>query len=58
MKQAVGLTRGRATLEASGGIDLKRVRGVALTAVDLISIGSLTHSRKAMDISLEAVKVL
>ncbi len=53
MRQAVQLIRGRALIEASGGITLDRVRAVAETGVDLISIGALTHSTKALDISLE-----
>jgi nicotinate-nucleotide pyrophosphorylase (carboxylating) len=53
MKQAVALVRGRARLEASGGITLKNVRQVALTGVDMISVGALTHSYRALDISLE-----
>lgn len=43
-------------LEASGGIDLSNVRRVAKTGVNLISVGSLTHSPKALDISLEIIK--
>lgn len=53
MRQAVGLIKGRATIEASGGITLDKVRAVAETGVDLISIGALTHSPKALDISLK-----
>jgi nicotinate-nucleotide pyrophosphorylase (carboxylating) len=53
MRQAVQLIKGRALIEASGGITLNRVRAVAETGVDLISIGALTHSVKALDISLE-----
>ena len=53
MKRAVEITRGRATLEASGGIDLDRTGEVARTGVDLISIGALTHSSSALDVSLE-----
>jgi len=53
MRQAVQLIRGRALIEASGGITLDRVRAVAETGVDLISIGALTHSAKTLDISLE-----
>ncbi len=53
MRQAVQLIKGRALIEASGGINLKKVRAVAETGVDLISIGALTHSPKALDISLE-----
>ena len=53
MRQAVRLVKGRALIEASGGITLESVRDVAKTGVDLISIGALTHSPKALDISLE-----
>ena len=53
MRQAVELARGRALTEASGGITLDNVRAVAETGVDFISIGALTHSPKALDISLE-----
>lgn len=53
MRRAVELVDGRAVLEASGGISLETVRAVAETGVDLISVGSLTHSAKALDISLD-----
>ena len=53
MRQAVRLIKGRALIEASGGITLKSVRAVAETGVNLISIGALTHSPKALDICLE-----
>ncbi len=53
MKKAVETVDGRAVLEASGGINLETVRAVAETGVDLISIGGLTHSVKALDISLD-----
>jgi len=53
MRQAVKLIGGRALVEASGGITLERIRAVAETGVDLISVGALTHSVKALDISLE-----
>jgi nicotinate-nucleotide pyrophosphorylase (carboxylating) len=53
MKQVVAMVKGRAKLEASGGITLKNLREVAMTGVDMISIGALTHSYKALDISLE-----
>ena len=53
MRQAVQLCEGRALTEASGGITLERVRQVAETGVDLISAGSITHSTRALDISLE-----
>lgn len=47
-----GPGRGRTELEASGGVDLSNVRGVAETGVDFISIGALTHSAPALDFSL------
>jgi nicotinate-nucleotide pyrophosphorylase (carboxylating) len=53
MARAVKLIAGRAEIEASGGINLKTVRSVAGTGVDFISVGALTHSYKALDISLE-----
>lgn len=53
LKKAVEITAGRAKLEASGGINLKNVEAVAKTGVDFISIGALTHSPKAVDISME-----
>jgi nicotinate-nucleotide pyrophosphorylase (carboxylating) len=53
MRRAVEAIRGRARIEASGGITLDRVRAVAEAGVDLISVGALTHSAKALDISLE-----
>ncbi|HIE17018.1 MAG TPA: carboxylating nicotinate-nucleotide diphosphorylase [Dehalococcoidia bacterium] len=53
MRQAVQLVSGRTAIEASGGITLDKVRAVAETGVDFISIGALTHSAKALDISLE-----
>ncbi len=53
MRQAVDLIGRRAVVEASGGITMETVRDVAETGVDLISIGGLTHSPKALDISLD-----
>ena len=53
MREAVGMIAGRASIEASGGITLATVREVAETGVDLISIGGLTHSTDALDISLD-----
>ena len=52
MREAVKLAGGRALLEASGGISLDNVREVADTGVDYISIGALTHSAPACDISM------
>jgi nicotinate-nucleotide pyrophosphorylase (carboxylating) len=53
MRQVVKLISGQARIEASGGITLANVRQVAMTGVDIISIGALTHSPRALDISLE-----
>ena len=53
LRAAAGLARGRARLEASGGVTLDTVRTVAETGVDEISIGALTHSAPALDVSLE-----
>lgn len=53
MAEAVKVVRGRAFTEASGGITLESVREVALSGVDLISVGMLTHSAAALDISLD-----
>jgi nicotinate-nucleotide pyrophosphorylase (carboxylating) len=58
LKKAVAIVRGlprakRPLLEASGGVTLKRIKAIARTGVDRISIGALTHSRSAIDISLE-----
>lgn len=52
LRQAVARTAGRVPLEASGGITLETIRGVAETGVDRISVGALTHSVKALDISM------
>lgn len=56
MKAAVALVDGRALLEASGGITKDTLRAVAETGVDIISIGALTHSVTAMDISMKMLK--
>jgi len=53
LRKAVELTAGRALLEASGGVTLESVAEIAATGVDLISVGALTHSAPALDISLE-----
>lgn len=53
MREAVSLAAGRVPLEASGTVSLDRVRAVAETGVDFISVGALTHSARAVDISLE-----
>ena len=53
MRQAMDIIDGKAVVEASGGIDHETVRAVAGTGVDLISVGALTHSTTALDISLD-----
>ena len=55
MREAVKIADGKALLEASGGITEETIRGVAETGVDFISIGALTHSVKAFDISLKII---
>ncbi|MBW7859653.1 MAG: carboxylating nicotinate-nucleotide diphosphorylase [Rhodocyclaceae bacterium] len=57
MREAVRITAGRAELEASGGVNLDRVRAIAETGVDRISIGSLTKDVRALDLSLRHVEV-
>lgn len=52
MKKAVELIAGRALVEASGNVNLQRVGAIAATGVDYISVGELTHSVRAADISL------
>lgn len=56
MAEAVKITDGRALLEASGGITSETIRAVAESGVDIISIGALTHSVKAFDISMKITK--
>ena len=53
MSAAVRLAGGRALIEASGRVSLRNVREVAATGVDMISVGALTHSSRALDIGLE-----
>jgi len=53
MRAAVALANGRVPLEASGGVTLARVREIADTGVDFISVGALTHSAKALDLSMK-----
>ncbi len=52
MKQAVSVADHKAIIEASGGIGLNNIKEVALTGVDIISVGALTHSYQSLDISL------
>ena len=55
MKRAVKTVKGKALIEASGGVTLEKVRKIAQTGVDLISIGTLTHSVKSLDIGMEII---
>ena len=52
LREAVKITAGRVPLEASGNVTLENVAEVAATGVDYISTGSITHSVRALDISL------
>ena len=52
MREAVARVAGRAELEASGGVTLETLRAVAGTGVNFISVGALTHSAPALDLSL------
>ncbi|MCT1478531.1 carboxylating nicotinate-nucleotide diphosphorylase [Microbacterium sp. p3-SID336] len=53
LREGVALIAGRATVEASGGVDLDTVRAIAETGVDVISVGALTHSARALDLGLD-----
>jgi nicotinate-nucleotide pyrophosphorylase (carboxylating) len=55
LRRAVGLNAGRARLEASGGVDLQTVRGIAETGVNDISVGGLTKDLQAIDLSMRFV---
>ena len=57
MREAVAAGKGKVKFEASGGITLKNVRRIAATGVDYISVGALTHSARATDLSLELTHV-
>ncbi len=52
MAEAVRITAGRVPLEASGGVSLATVKAIAHTGVDRISVGAITHSVKALDVSM------
>lgn len=56
LKEAVRRVQGRVRLEASGGVDLRTVRAVAEAGVDIISVGRLTHSAPAADLSMDIVR--
>ena len=53
MRQCVELVGDRAKTEASGGVNLQTVRGIAETGVDWISVGAITHSAPSMDLGLD-----
>lgn len=53
MREAVGVIGGRAIVEASGGVTIERLPAIAATGVDVVSVGALTHSAVALDISLD-----
>ena len=53
LRQAVALVAGRVPLEASGGVNLETIRGIAETGVDFISVGRITQSAPAVDIGLD-----
>ena len=53
IRQAVALARGRAKIEISGGVTLERIPELAATGADFVSVGALTHSAPAVDISFE-----
>jgi nicotinate-nucleotide pyrophosphorylase (carboxylating) len=57
IREAVALGRKKVKFEASGGVNLKNVRQIAATGVDYISVGALTHSARAIDMSLELTHV-
>jgi nicotinate-nucleotide pyrophosphorylase (carboxylating) len=56
ISKAVALAKKRVTLEVSGGITLERLSTLARLGVDCVSMGALTHSARAMDLSLEILK--
>jgi nicotinate-nucleotide pyrophosphorylase (carboxylating) len=55
LREAVAMVKGRVPLEASGGVNLDTIRGIAETGVDFISVGRITQSAPAVDIGLDEV---
>jgi nicotinate-nucleotide pyrophosphorylase (carboxylating) len=53
LRLAVQKCKGKTKTEASGGVTLASIRGIAETGVDFISVGALTHSARAVDIGLD-----
>jgi len=56
VREAMGLIRGRAVVEVSGGVQPGNARAYALAGVDYISVGALTHSATALDLSLKVTR--
>ena len=56
MRAAVAMVDGQVETEASGGITLDNLHAVGETGVDFVSIGALTHSARALDVSLEVAE--
>jgi len=55
MREGVSIAGGRVLLEASGGVTLESIEEISKTGIDLISVGAITHSARAVDISLEVI---
>jgi len=55
IQEAVEIIKGKALVEVSGGITMNNIRDIAKTGVDIISIGALTHSAPAMDLSMDII---
>ncbi len=55
LREAVAMIGGRMICEASGGVTLETIAGIAETGVDLISVGALTHSARVLDLGLDVV---
>jgi nicotinate-nucleotide pyrophosphorylase (carboxylating) len=53
LRAGVDIVNGRALIDASGGVTLETVRAIAETGVDMISVGALTHSARALDLGLD-----
>jgi nicotinate-nucleotide pyrophosphorylase (carboxylating) len=53
LRDAAAIVRGRVTLEASGGVNLDTVRAIAQSGVDFVSCGAITHSARAIDLTME-----
>jgi nicotinate-nucleotide pyrophosphorylase (carboxylating) len=57
LREGLAIVAGRAIVEASGGVNLESARAIAETGVDVISVGALTHSVRALDLGLDVVVV-